>query len=378
MQINRLFLKGFRNYINLDVDFSRKINVFYGKNAQGKSSILEAIYYLSLLSSYRTNIENELINHNNEEFLVAGRYENIYQNHTCKIKKNKATRKRQCYLNEKLLGAKEYIGNFKSVLFSPEDLKIIKGEPATRRRFINIQIAQNNSYYYSLLLKNQNILKQRNKLLKEIREGRLLASQLIVWNEQYAEINLEIIKIRAEFFREFLPLVSQIYLQLTGTYERLDCQYLTNCVDLTATNFTVTAQDKASFLEKLHVNLPLDLKRGSTSLGAHKDDCQFFLNDHDAHKFASQGQQRTIVLCLKLAEILYIHQKAGEYPVLLLDDVLSELDEQKKQKLLAFVCEKLQLFITVTEKELLPNSLLTNSEVDFFQIQAGRVKRDEL
>ena len=146
MQINRLFLKGFRNYLNLDVDFSRKINVFYGKNAQGKSSILEAIYYLSLLSSYRTNIENELINHNNEEFLVAGRYENIYQNHTCKIKKNKATRKRQCYLNEKLLGAKEYIGNFKSVLFSPEDLKIIKGEPATRRRFINIQIAQNNFF----------------------------------------------------------------------------------------------------------------------------------------------------------------------------------------------------------------------------------------
>ncbi len=103
-----------------------------------------------------------------------------------------------------------------------------------------------------------------------------------------------------------------------------------------------------------------------------------FLNEHDAHKFASQGQQRTIVLCLKLAEILYIYQKAGEYPVLLLDDVLSELDEQKKQKLLAFVCEKLQLFITVTEKELLPDSLLTNSEVDFFQIQAGQVKRDVL
>lgn len=378
MQINRLFLKCFRNYLNLDVNFSKKINVFYGKNAQGKSSILEAIYYLSLLSSYRTNTEYELTNHTSDEFLVAGRYENIYQTHTCKIKKSKITRKRSCYLNEKLLGPKEYIGNFKSVLFSPEDLRIIKGEPATRRRFINIQIAQNNSYYYSLLLKNQNILKQRNRLLKEIKEGRLLASQLTVWNEQYAEITLEIVRIRAEFFREFLPLVSQIYLQLTGTHERLDCKYLTTCVEFEKTDFTIDKHWHTKFLDKLTASLPLDLKRGSTSLGAHKDDCQFFLNEYDAHKFASQGQQRTIVLCLKLAEILYVYKKSGEYPVLLLDDVLSELDEPKKQKLLDFVCGKLQLFITVTEKELLPTSLRTNSEVDFFQVQEGQIEREKL
>lgn len=376
MRINRLFIKNFRNYQNLDVSFYKKINVFYGKNAQGKSSLLEAVYYLSLLSSYRTTVENELINHDNEEFIVAGRYENMYQAHTCKIKKNKNTRKRNCYLNERLLMAKEYIGNFKSVLFSPEDLKIIKGEPATRRRFINIQISQNNSYYYSLLLKYQTIIKQRNKLLKEIREGRLLASQLTVWNEQYAQTTLEIVKIRYDFFQEFLPLVSQIYLQLTGTHEHLQCQYLTDCWDF-KTALEINADCKAVFLEKLSANLALDLKRGSSSIGAHKDDCQFLLNNYDAHKFASQGQQRTIVLCLKLAEILYTYKKSGEYPVLLLDDVLSELDEQKKSKLLAFVYEKVQLFITVTETELLPVELLTNPEVDFFQVQQGTLARIE-
>lgn len=377
MKINRLFIKDFRNYHNLDVSFYKKINVFYGQNAQGKSSLLEAIYYLSLLSSYRTNIENEMITHEQEEFIVAGRYENLYQAHTCKVKKNKTTRKRSCYLNERLLMAKEYIGNFKSVLFSPEDLKIIKGEPTTRRRFINILICQNNNYYYSLLLKYQNILKQRNRLLKEIREGRLLASQLAVWNEQYAEITLEIIKIRHDFFQEFLPLVSQIYLQLTGTHEHLNCQYLTDCVEFGETELVVNAATKNTFIEKLVANLAVDLKRGSTSIGAHKDDCQFFLNDYDAHKFASQGQQRTIVLCLKLAEILYIYQKSGEYPVLLLDDVLSELDEHKKSKLLAFVSEKLQLFITVTEKELLPVELLNNPEVDFFEVRQGSLERIE-
>lgn len=368
MQLSRIYLNNFRNYDHLELNINKRINILFGKNAQGKTGILEAVYYLSLLTSYRTNQDNELIKHSASEFSIAANYRNnLDDNYSISVKKSQITKKRECLINSIAFTNKDFIGELKAVAFSPDDLEIIKGEPSIRRKFLNIQISRINKYYYSLLVKFNIIIKHRNKLLKDIRENTAKTSSLAIWDCEYAQIALEIIRLRTEFLTEFLPIVYEIFIKLTDNFdEKLHCLYKTNVLNNTNSD---------SFITDLQQYQDNDIKRGSTALGPHKDDFIFSINDYEAGKFASQGQQRSIVLALKLAEIVYIKNKTGEYPVLLLDDVLSELDEQKKAKLLQYLNKNVQVFITVTERELLPLNCLNHSEIDLFEVKNATLQR---
>lgn len=370
MKLNKLVLKNFRNYKELDLNFDKRLNIFFGKNAQGKTSILEAIYYLSLLTSYRTSQDSELINYNEQEFQIYGLYQNIFRENNIKVFKNNTSKKRECSINDILLNNKEYIGEFKAVAFSPEDLEIIKGEPMNRRRFINIQISRINKYYYSLLVNFNAILKQRNKLLKDIRDGVINKNNICVWDVEYSKTALEVMRIRKDFFSEFIPISCDFYNKLSeNQQEILTCEY--------KASYETTLEDKKeqqeAMLKHLADSLDLDIKRGSTGIGPHRDDFQFFINNYDVQKFASQGQQRSIILSMKLAEILYINLKTNEYPILLLDDVLSELDENKKEKLLKNISEEVQVFVTVTETRLLPEKINELSSIEYFEVVDGVV-----
>lgn len=372
MKLNRLVLSNFRNYKHLELNFDKRLNIFFGKNAQGKTSILEAIYYLSLLTSYRTNQDSELIYYTEPGFTLYANYENIYRENILKIDKNQLSKKRECSINDFVLSNKEYIGEFKVVAFSPEDLNIIKGEPMNRRRFINIQISRINKYYYTLLVNFNAILKQRNKLLRDIRDGVINKNNICIWDVEYVKVALEIIRIRQEFFYEFIPLTCTFYDNLSeeSAKENLTCEY--------KINYSVFEDDKIKqqehMLQILADSLDADIKRGSTGIGPHKDDFIFFIAGHDVYKFASQGQQRSIVLSLKLAEISYIQQKTNEYPILLLDDVLSELDEFKKEKLLNNIPDTVQVFITITEKRLLPDKISAIEDLAYYQVINGMVE----
>ena len=223
------------------------------------------------------------------------------------------------------------------------------------------------------MVKFNAILKQRNKLLKDIKEGKCYVGLLNAWDCEYAAVVLEICKQRKLFFEEFLPYVLDFFhLHINVVQENLRCEYKTN---VEIQEELSNEQNIENILELLKKNHEQDIRKGNTGIGPHKDDFIFTINGHEANKFASQGQQRSIVLALKIAEIKYILKKTEEYPVLLLDDVLSELDENKKNNFLAGLDENLQVFITVTELELLPKSFLKDPEqIDFFKIEQGKAE----
>ena len=372
MKLNKLKLINFRNYKDLDIDFDKRLNIFCGKNAQGKTSILESIYYLSLLTSYRTNQDAELINYNEQGFQIYASYQNNYRENILKINKNQLNKKRECSINDIILSNKDYIGEFKVVAFSPEDLDIIKGEPTNRRRFINIQISRINKYYYTLLVTFNAILKQRNKLLRDIRDGVINRNNICIWDVEYAKVATEIIRIRKDFFKEFMPISCEFYATLAdNNNEVLSCEYKTNC----SVEDDGSSNQQEFLIKLLKDSLESDIKRGSTGIGPHKDDFTFFITGYDVYKFASQGQQRSIVLSLKLAEIEYIKIKTNEYPILLLDDVLSELDVFKKERLISNIPNTVQVFITVTEKKILPDSVfLLDNELAYYNVKNGMVE----
>ena len=374
MKINKLLLENFRNYSSLDIDFSNDINIIYGANAQGKTSILESFYYLSLLSSYRSHYDADLIKHNCEKFIVAAEYSDNDKKNSIKVLKSILNKKRVCSVNNVDVSTRDFIGELKVVSFSPDDLEIIKGEPAIRRRFINIQLSRINKYYYNLLVKFNAILKQRNKLLKDIKEKKYASSTLEAWDYEYTQISLEIINQRRVFFENFIPDVQIFFAkQVNVSRETLTCEYKTNYI---LDNELSKQEQINNFLLKLKSLHDVDIKKGCTSVGPHKDDFIFSINGYESNKFASQGQQRSIILALKLAEINYIIKHTSEYPVLLLDDVLSELDDNKKKNFLFGLDKNLQIFITVTELDLLPNDFLhNNSKVDVFEIKNAQVEK---
>lgn len=367
MKINKLKVENFRNYALVNLSFTKNINIFYGCNAQGKTSLLEAVYYLSLLSSHRSNNESELLRHEQTAFAVAAEYKNTYQVVNCKVKRDYLAKKRECFINEAKAASRDYVGELKTVMFSPEDLKLIKGEPQIRRRFIDIRLSQHNKYYYKLLVNYKNILKQRNSLLKLIKEGKAKKSSLAVWDIEFAKTAAEIIKLRMDFIHAIEQKIISAYSFLAGEDDDVVIKYIHFAEDM---QIDILSEN---ILDKLNANFTQDIIRGNTSIGPHKDDIQIFLGGYNANKFASQGQQRMLTLAFKMAEINYSYDKSGEYPILLLDDVVSELDELKKNKLFKIFSEDIQVFITVTEKSLLPDHLLSDANASFFQVINGEV-----
>lgn len=334
MIVESLSLKNYRNYENLNLSFSDGTNIFYGNNAQGKTNILEAVYMSGTTKSHRTTKDLELIRFSEDESHIS-----------TIVKKNGISHKIDIHLkNNKSKGvaidgisikkASELYGMINFVFFSPEDLNIIKNGPAEKRRFMDTELCQLNKIYLSDLAKYNKIIVQRNKLLKDFYFRNDISDTLDIWDLQLCEYGQKIIEMREAFVERLNEIIYNIHHSLSGGKENLKIVYLKNC-------------EKENLMERLKINREKDLKLKTTSVGPHRDDLGFYFDDIDVRKFGSQGQQRCAALSLKLSEIELVKSTTGDTPILLLDDVLSELDKNRQNYLLNHIHD-IQAMITCT------------------------------
>lgn len=373
MKIKGLYLHNFRNYGLCSLQFPAMVNIFYGKNAQGKTNLLEAIFYAAFGMSHRTFQEDDLFGDGRREMAVKADFTSFDSDYEIKIKRYEQNGriKKELLLDNVNIKAKEHYGTLNTVMFSPEDLQLIKGEPQLRRRFFDMQIAQTDKAYYELLVKYNRLLQQRNRLLKEIRDNNGDKGQLNLWNKELSATAARIIKKRLAALEELMVIASGIYASIAGGSESM----LINYALKTSNDFILQQSDKCEnewqefYLKELHERQALDILRGNTSIGPHRDDLFFYVSGKLLKAFGSQGQQRSAALALKLAQLEYVKNNTGEYPVLLLDDVMSELDSERRTHLLKFIDGRVQTFITVNDKHLIPD--LNNNA--YFYIENGKV-----
>lgn len=374
MKIKSLKLLYFRNYLSTNIEVHPSLNVLVGNNANGKTNIIESIFCLALGKSYRTKSDSECIMFGETATAMS-----------CVVSKNNKNLDIMLGINNKGKSAKiagvkktkltDFVGELNVVLFSPEDLQIVKGSPALRREFINREFYQFSRIYHKYNLMYQHLLKQRNSYLKDMRKNpkdEMALTYLETLTSQLAKVALYITKERVSFVQDISKLTYENMLNISNGQETLKIRYKSSVLE--ALNIKDT--DDEAFTEENLTNVIMrksfdDIMRGSTKIGPQHDDLEFYINDLDAKMFASQGQQRSIVLSLKLAEINYLKEKTGTYPVLLLDDVLSELDKNRQLKLLDAINENVQTFITTPSISDIKEDLLKKAKV--FKIENGNI-----
>lgn len=339
MYITKIELNDFRNYEKLNIEFHPKVNIILGNNAQGKTNLIEAVYLSSLGKSFRTSNDFEMIKFGSKFFRI--KIEAEKKNEDICIEMAVSKESKAVKINgRKIKKISELLENIYIVVFSPEDLKIVKEEPERRRKFIDRELCQIKPMYFNNLSRYKKVLLQRNTMLKE-RSPKI--SLLEVWDYELADYGSRIILHRSEFIKKLDKISSQIHKNITDGKEKLHVQYESNIPFMKDLN-----EQRNLFLEKLKASLDSDLSRRSTNVGPHRDDLKITVNGIDIRKYGSQGQQRTAALSLKLAEIMLIKEEKEEDCVLLLDDVLSELDEERQNYLINSL-SNIQLFITSAE-----------------------------
>ena len=374
MKIKSLKLLYFRNYLSTNIDAHPSLNVLVGNNANGKTNIIESIFCLALGKSYRTKSDSEcimfgetatamscIVNKNDKDLdIMLGISNKGKSAKIAGIKKTKLT---------------DFVGELNVVLFSPEDLQIVKGSPSLRREFMNREFYQFSRIYHKYYLMYQHLLKQRNSYLKDMRKNpkdELSLAYLETLTSQLAKVALYITKERVSFVQDISKLTYKNMLNISNGQETLKIKYKSSVLDA----LNISEINDESFTEENLTKVMMkksfdDIMRGSTKIGPQHDDLEFYINDLDAKMYASQGQQRSIVLSLKLAEINYLKEKTGTYPVLLLDDVLSELDKNRQLKLLDAINENVQTFITTPSISDIKEDLLRKAKV--FKIENGNI-----
>ncbi len=362
MNIKHLSLKNFRNYENQEFDFSNGINILSGANAQGKTNCAEAIFFLCTGYSPRANKDKLLVRHGCENAEIVGRAESRYGDVSVKIQFNKLDKK-SIYINEiQVLKVGELLGNINSVFFNPQELKLVQESPEDRRRFMNISLSQMSKNYFYALQRYNKILSQRNNLLKDPDKD-LIRDTLPIWDEQLAKQAGKIIKARNDFLCELSPIASEKHAILSDNKEDLKMR--------TESGYYGSEEDISYALkEDLKLGLERDIRLGFTSIGPHRDDIKFTLNGDDVRVFGSQGQQRTVALSLKLAEAEIFYNRFNEYPILILDDVLSELDKKRQRKLISAV-KNMQTIFTATSVD---RQVFKNVEFNKITIEKGKIK----
>lgn len=365
MWLESLHLRQFRNYDSLDIAFHKGLNVFLGQNAQGKTNILEAIYFLALTRSHRTRTDKDLIQFAHSTLSIKG----FVQKNTSKLpldihltEKGRITKVN--HLKQTKLSS--YIGHMNVVLFAPEDLQLIKGSPALRRKFMDVELGQIKPLYLSDLSHYNHVLKQRNAYLKSTQS--IDPHFLDVLDQQLAEYGSKLIHHRIAFLNKLEEFGNQKVQELSSQKEELHIRYQSS-VSLDKVDNLVD-----SFLTELSRNRKRDLLKKNTGVGPHRDDILFSLNGIHAH-YGSQGQHRSLILSLKLAEIQLMKEVTGEYPILLLDDVMSELDNSRQLKLLETISDTIQTFITTTSLDHLTN---LPERLKIFQVDQGTIQEKTL
>ena len=337
MIIESIELKNYRNYENLQLELSPGTNIFYGDNAQGKTNILESVYVCCTTKSHKGSKDKEMIRFGEDEahIKLTVRKQDVPYRIDMHLKKNKA--KGIAINGIPIRKASELFGIVNVVFFSPEDLNIIKNGPAERRRFLDLELCQLNKLYVHGLIQYNRVVTQRNKLLKELSFHPEYEETLDIWDLQLAQYGRQVIEYRTDFVKQLNEMIVGIHNQLSGGKEHLEIFYEPN----------VEAEHLEDALAK---NRDSDLRQRTTGIGPHRDDISFIVNGIDIRRFGSQGQQRTAALSLKLAEIELVKYLVKDYPVLLLDDVLSELDGSRQEHLLAGI-DHIQTMITCTGLE---------------------------
>lgn len=359
MIVKALKLKNYRNYELLDLTFDSGINIFYGDNAQGKTNILEALYLSGTTKSHRETKDKNLIQFGFEEAHLETIIEKNKIDFQIDMHLKKNSSKGIAINKIPIRKASELFGIIHFVFFSPEDLNIIKEGPAGRRRFIDLELSQLDKVYLSNLSNYYRVVNQRNSLLKELYDREELIDTLDIWDIHLADYGKKVIESRKKFIEQVNEIISKIHYRLTGGKESLSLSYESSSGELSM------EQAIKKYREK-------DIKLKSTSVGPHRDDLCFWIENVDIKKFGSQGQQRTAALSLKLSEIELVKAMINDTPVLLLDDVLSELDKHRQNYLLDSIHD-IQTVITCTGLDEFVNHRFSANKI--FCVKNGKVIR---
>jgi len=368
LQVRSVSLRNYRNYKEIRVVFDPHLNILVGGNAQGKTNILEAIFYAATGKSHRTNFDSELILWGENVFRIDLNGEKRSSEIRIEIQVNSDGKKLLKVNNQHKKKLSELIGSLNVVLFSPEDLMLVKGSPSIRRRFLDIEISQVSPFYCHSLSNYNRVIAQRNNLLKAIRENKESEEMLDVWDFQLAEYGTYIFKKREEVLESVVPLAQSIHSKITEGRENLTISYVPS-VDVKKSGQQMPLED--IFIKKLRDSRKTDIIKGITMIGPHRDDISIKIQGNVVKSFGSQGQQRTCALSLKLSEIEFMKRQTGEYPVLLLDDVMSELDTDRRKYLLEVVNDRVQTFVTTTGTEELFLPVKNNGRV--FEVKNGNI-----
>lgn len=365
MHLKQLSLVNFKNYDQAELSFCKGVNVFVGLNGAGKTNLLDAIYYLSFCKSFFNPIDSQNIKNLEDFFVLQGEFEKNDENMLihCGIKKGqKKSFKRNKKEYDRLA---DHIGLLPLVMISPADSELIYNGSELRRKFVDGVIAQYNRPYLDYLMSYQKAVQQRNALLKKFNEQRYFdKDSLEIWNMQLDQFGTHLFNARKEFLKEFIPLFQHYYEFISGGKERVRLEYDTKLNDF-------------SFDQLLEEAEPKDRALGYTSVGVHKDDLKFLIEDQPIKKFASQGQQKSYLVALKLAQFAFIKKVKGETPLILLDDIFDKLDKNRVRALMELVIDHSfgQIFVTDANKQRIEELFDgLDTELSIFQVEEGKVE----
>lgn len=353
MIIKNIKLKNFRNYDELDLKLDKGINIFYGDNAQGKTNIIEAIFMSAIGKSFRTNKDSELIKWGEGCAQISVQYVDSDREGTIKIEIN--DKKRVKFNDVPLRKLSEILGKVYVVLFTPDDINILKGSPAGRRKFLNIMISQLRPNYMFALSEYMKAMNQRNMYLKQIKFENKPEDMLDIWDTKIAELGMKIYLYRKEFIEKISNKIHDIHLNITNNNENIEIFYNFEC------------SSKEEYLNRLRRARKSDIQKCTTNYGIHRDDFFIKIDDKLISSFGSQGQHRTAILSLKISELKIIYDEMGEYPVLLLDDFMSELDKDRRRNLLENI-DNNQIIITCTDK-----SFFKEINSNLYNVSQGKI-----
>ena len=372
MKLTNLQLQNFRNYESVQLEFTDGVHVFIGENAQGKTNLMESIYALAMTKSHRTTNDKELIGWNKEFATIKGTVEKTTTKTNLELqfsKKGKIAKVN--YLEQKRLSS--YLGNLNVILFAPENLTLVKGSPQNRRKFVDMELGQMSSLYLYDLVEYNRVLKQRNTYLKQLAIKKKQPDEYLeVLSEMLSELASKIVFHRLDFMKQLEALAIPIHDQLSLGREKFSVSYQAT---IPLEEGLTPSQMKEIYMNQFKKNQTREADQATTLIGPHRDDLIFYLNEVPVQTYGSQGQQRSTVLSLKLAEIELMKLSTGEYPLLLLDDVLSELDDDRQTHLIKAIENKVQTFITTTSLDGIKQQFINEPVV--IPIEKGTILKTE-
>lgn len=370
MIIENIFIKNFRNYTTLELSFDKGINIIYGKNAQGKTNLLEAIYVLALTKSHRSSIDNNLIKNNEDKSKIIGNF--ILDKISSKFEIILEKKEKRYYIDSDIIKkTSDYISKINIIIFYPEDLELIKGAPNTRRRYINLELSQLYSNYYKILNDYNKLLKMRNDYIKSMVSVKSIDYNYFnVLTNYLIEKSIIIMRYRKKFIDKINEKCEKIFFNISKIHH-FNIKYENS---LEIQNYK--EEDlKDIFINKFAQLKEKEIRYKTTLLGPHRDDFIFYIDNMNLKNYGSQGQQRLAVLSLKLSEVELFKKYKGKYPILLLDDVFSELDINKKNNLLFYIKNNIQTIITTTDLTNIDKSIKEHAKL--IEIDDATIKKIE-